>query len=99
MMFMERMFIRRGDYPSLFYTPYKWHLLGLTEWTVIDNDQGVWYYHAACRRYKVPETRAEFTFIDLEVIGEEQPDDICRRCLRIVRVLDSEGISDKGTRP
>jgi len=94
-MLVERMFVRRGDYPSAFYTPYKWHLLGTGQWVVADHDQRVWYNHTACRRYEIPDTKAEITFMDLSVPGEEQPIDICRWCLDIVRVLDSEGISDE----
>lgn len=92
---MERMFFSRGDYPNLFWTPYKWHLLGTTKLVASDNSLPVWHNIAACKRYEVPDGTVEMTFIDLDVPGEEQPDDVCRWCLSMVRTLDSEGTPDQ----
>ncbi len=95
---MERTFIRRGDYPNNSWTPYRWHLLLAERLVVSDNDQQEWHAYAACRRYEIPQSREELTIIDLAVPGEEEPDDVCKWCLGIIRTLDAESISDESYR-
>jgi len=60
-----------------------------------DNGEPIWYNRTACNRYEIPDTRVELTFIDHEAAGEEQPDLTCKWCLRIVRDLDSKGMTDE----
>jgi len=92
---MERTLVRRGDYPNNFWTPYKWHLLGAEQLVETEQHKQEWHCYAACQRYELPLMRAEYTLWDFSVPDDEWMESVCKRCLRIIRALDSERASEE----